>query len=312
MDLSIIIVNRNTSKLLSNCLLSIQKSRPGLEVEIIVVDNGSSDDSVAMVHGNFPQVHLIGNRNNLGFAQANNQGLKISRGRYSLLLNSDTLVPEPALLKMLAYLDQHPEVGALGPQLRFPDGRIQPSCRAFPSLKLQLYESTGLSRIFPRSPIFGQYRMGYWSHDTVREVDQLMGAALMVRREVIEQVGLLDEQFFFYFDEVDWCYRIKKHGWKIIFYPEAFITHLSGQTSRKEWRKTILSRYVGMMKYFKKHFPASQQPFLRLLIQLELLLRIGLEVPFWLTRPGERHLRQDRIRGYWQVCSQGRLLNNHR
>lgn len=258
-----------------------------------MVDNGSRDGSPEVVRHLFPWVKLITNPDNYGFAHAVNQGLRASSGRFCLLLNSDTEVQKDALVKMVDFMTSHPEVGVLGPQILNPDGSIQPSCRSFPSLWTQLWETTGLSRCFPRSRLFGSYRMGYWDHRHLGEVDQVMGASLMVRREVMEEVGLLDENYFFCFEEVDWCYRIKNRGWKIYFYPYAKVFHRGGGTSRQNLPRSLLFRYQGLFYFFRKHRGPFQTFLLTILVFLEVVFKFLLLAT---TSQGE-----DKLRGYRDV-----------
>ncbi len=228
-DLSIIIVNYNTRQLLRECLRSLRERNEGISAEVIVIDNGSTDGSADAVAAEFPDVVLIRNRSNEGFAGPNNQGLQIAGGRYAMLLNSDTLVKAHALETLVHFMDTHANAGACGPRLLYPDGRLQPSCRSFPSLWRHFCDMSGLENLFPRS-VFGNLETRF-AHDRIAEVDQPMGAALLVRRETIAQVGLLDESFRIYYNEVDWCRRMTRAGWKIFFVPDAEIIHYGGKTT---------------------------------------------------------------------------------
>ncbi len=223
MKLSIVIVSWNTRELLRASLNTVKaeldepSSLLANDTEVFLVDNDSKDGSAQMVADDFPWVKLIANKENLGFAKANNQAINICTGRLILLLNPDTEV-KPGALKVLAdFLDAHPKAGIVAPQLLNTDGSVQRSCRAFPTFNGMLFELMGLSKIFPDQPRFREYKMLDWNHDDEREVDQPEGACLMVKREVIERVGTLDEGFWMLFEEVDWCYRIKQNGWQIWF-----------------------------------------------------------------------------------------------
>jgi len=253
-DLSIIIVSYNVRHHLRECLLSIYRSTKGTSFEIIVVDNNSGDGSVDMVKSEFPAVRLIENSQNFGFAKATNQGLKENRGRHILLLNPDTIVLPNALDKMVEFMEANPQAGALGCRLLYPDGRLQPSCRSFPTLTTAFFENTGLEKLFPRNKVIGRHRIGYWGHNDIREVDQPTGAALMVRREIIAQVGLMDEQFYIYYEDIDWCFRIKKRGWKIYFIPLAQIIHYGGQSAGLNMAKMRIQGYKSRHKFFRKHY----------------------------------------------------------
>jgi len=254
LDLSISIVNFNTKYFLEKCLLSIYKNTKHIDFEVFVVDNGSIDGSVEMVKSKFPGIKLIINRENAGFAKANNQAIKESKGRYILLLNSDTEVLPSTFELMVKFMDSHAEVGALGCKLLNPDGSLQRSCRSFPNFLTLFLESTFLDQIFSRKRFFGVYQMTYWDHDDIREVDQPMGACLMVRRKAVEDVGLLDEDFFMFFEEVDWCYRIKEKGWRIYFLPHAKVIHHGGQSIKKLNLPMFFAWHKSRYRYFRKRY----------------------------------------------------------
>lgn len=253
MDLSIIIVTWNSEEFIQSCLDSVFAARNGQKIEIIVVDNSSSDRTVKIVEENFPGVILIENWENLGYAKANNQGIAKSRGRYLLLLNPDTLVLRESLDLMIKFMEANPETAVLGPRLINPDGSVQPSCREFPGFSTLLWEFSGLSRLFPRSRIFGRWRMRYFAFDQPREVDQPMGSCLMLRREGLKQVGLFDEGFSMFFNDVDLCYRMKSAGWKIFFYPDAQVMHHRGASTGKAKRKMIWMSHFAFYRFLKKH-----------------------------------------------------------
>jgi len=272
-DLSIIIVNYNVQRNLRQCLQSISRSRKEVSLETIIVDNNSNDGSIEMVKEEFPEVELVENCQNLGFAKAINQGLKESEGRYLLLLNPDTIVLPDALGKMVEFMDGNPQAGALGCKLLNSDGSLQQSCRSFPTLTTAFFENTGLEKLFPRNKFIGRHRMGYWGHNDIREVDQPTGAALMVRREIISQVGLMDEQFYMYYDDVDWCYRIKRKGWKIYFIPLAQIIHYGSQSSRSNMPEMKIQRYKSRHKFFRKHYGMLSEWIVKQLDLLGLILK---------------------------------------
>lgn len=251
--LSVIVVSWNVVKLLRRCLQTLSEELSTINAEVFVVDNASADGSAQMVAKEFPQFHLIANDSNLGFAVANNQALKMSGGEYVLLLNPDTEVQPGALSKLIGFLDQNPKAGIVAPQLLNSDGSIQRSCREFPTFAGMLYELLGLSKMFPSHPLFGRYKMLEFDHDYIRAVDQPEGACLMMRQSVIDEVGTLDEGFFMLFEEVDWCYRIKKAGWEIWFTPEAKVIHHYGQSIKQVKARMILSSHRGLFRYWKKH-----------------------------------------------------------
>jgi len=299
-DLSIIIVNYNVKYHLGESLQSIYGNRKGISFEIIVVDNDSTDGSVDMVKSRFTEVRLIENCQNLGFARAVNQGLIESKGRYLLLLNPDTVVLPGALDKMVEFMDENPRAGALGCKLLNADGSLQPSCRSFPTLRGAFFENIGLERLFPGNRVIGQYRMGYWGHNCVREVDQPMGANLMLRSAAISQVGLMDEQFYMYYEEVDWCYRIKKEGWKIYFTPYAEMIHYGGKSTRQAVRNMLIERYRSMHKFYRKHFGLIPEILLKCMNFVGLVLKIL----FGATIVGVSLFGRNRKGEYWEYRRQ--------
>lgn len=268
MQLSVIIVNYNTKELLKNCLESIFRHTRGLEFEVIVVDNGSEDGSdeyiknkKLKIKNTNKKLKIILNKKNLGFAKANNQGIRQAKGKYILLLNSDTLLKNNAFLKMVKFMEEHPEVSVLGPRLLNSDGSFQASVGRFPNLPvvavMLFREHFGGSGYVRRSP------------DKIGPVDWVMGAALMFRREVADKAGLMDERIFMYMDEVEWCYRIKKTGGKIMFYPEAEIIHLGGGSSKTGRKDPILNIYKGLIYFYQKHKSPMELVVLRSLLKLK-------------------------------------------
>ncbi len=261
MDLSIIIVNWNTKDLLIQCLKSIVPTTQRLKTEVLVVDNGSTDGSEEVVKKGFPDVAFIQNDQNLGFAKANNQALRMAKGEYILLLNPDTQVKEGAIEKLLSFLEAHPEAGVAGAQLMNPDGSKQNSIANFPSLATELLNKSLLRWFFPNR--FPGKEMNY---PEPIEVDSVIGACMMVRREAIEKVGLLDEDYFLFLEETDWCYRMKKAGWKVYHVPQAEIYHLQGKSAERDKKRAKVEYYRSRYQFFKKNRGKFQQ----------LLLLIGL------------------------------------
>lgn len=279
-DVSIIIVNYNTRALLKESLESI---RPlNLRHETIVVDNASTDDSAEMVAQEFPEVLLIKNATNERFAKPNNDAMKLANGRYIFLLNSDASLKSNALERLAGYLDRQPEVGMCGPQLLYPDGTIQPSCRGFVSLWTHFCDMTALDRLFPNSRLFASSELTFFDHKSEREVDHLMAAAIMVRAEVIKSVGMFDERLSIYYNDLDWSRRIKDAGWKIVFYPGAQVVHHLGWTARPLIRNKEIFReqYGNILYYYKKHFGGWAV----LLYKIMLLLGFLPRVAFWSVR----------------------------
>lgn len=258
MRLSVIVVSWNVSKLLDKCLTTLKRDLEGIESEVFVVDNASADDSVELVRRNHSWVKLIANDENLGFAKANNQAMKLSSGDYVLLLNPDTEVLPNAIPHLIAFLEANQKAGIVAPQLINSDGSIQRSCRAFPTFAAMLYELIGLSKLFPQNPTFGAYKMLDFDHNEMREVDQPEGACLMLRRKVIDEVGVLDDGFFMLFEEVDWCYRIKQAGWQIWFDPQAKVIHHYGQSIKQVKARMILSSHRGLYRFWSKHYAGGR------------------------------------------------------
>ena len=275
MDISVIIVNWNVAPFLEKCLASIYVLTKDAAFEVFVVDNNSSDGSPAMVREKFPAVTLIANNENLGFARANNQALKEARGRYALLLNPDTELTDNALKAMASFMDAHGDIDAMAPQLVFPDGTVQPSCRHFPSPLTDLMENLYLDWLFPESPFFNRYRMGYWKHDSMKAVDVPYGACLLVRRATLDKIGVFDERFFMYYDEIDLCYRIKRGGGKIYFVPQIKVVHHSRRSSEQAPVDTARWKARSKALFFKKHYGALGVSALRFNIMLQSIMAWG-------------------------------------
>ncbi len=301
-DLSIVILNWNVRDLLERCLASLRSNHYALE--IIVVDNASHDDSVAMVRAKYPQALLIVNAENRGFTGGNNQGIEASCGRYVLVLNPDTEVLGDALDRMVCYLDDHPDVGALGPQLLNPDRSIQSSRRRFPTLITGFFESTWLQGIAPKS-ILTQYYLDDVAPDHTQEVDWLNGACTIFRRAALDEVGLYDAQnFFMYSDELDLCRRVKEAGWKIVYLPEAQVVHYVGKSSEQAVAARHIYFQTSKVHYYRKWHGAFQANVMRVFLLSQYLWQIGLESVKGLLG-SQRELRKQRVGVYWQVLRTG-------
>lgn len=274
--LSIIIANHNTRELLRQCLTSIFQLRGRLDLEIIVIDNASGDDSVRMTRADFPRVRLIQNRDNVGFAKAVNQGLQVANGRYLLLLNSDTEIKPNALQHSIAFLEAHPEAGIVGCKLLNPDGSLQPSCESFPRWQDFLFEALLLEKLFPRSRVFGRMHLTYFGYDRAAEVGYVKGAFLLVRRAVYDAIGGLDEAFYFYGEEMDWCYRAKQAGWLVYFTPAAQIVHYGGQSSDPISPRMFVQLHQSRFRFYSKYHGRLLQASARLVLALGALLRSGI------------------------------------
>ncbi len=253
-DVSVIIVNWNTSDLLRQCLHSVFAQTSSIECEVIVVDNGSTDGSVEMVRQEFPRVNLLANYENRGFAAANNQGIAIAKGRYVLLLNSDTIVLDRAIERTIAFADDHSDTAVTGCRVLNSDRSLQYTCFMFPSILNSLLLATYLPRLFPRSGFFGRERMTWWSRNDTREVDVVTGCYMLVRREAVDEVGLMDERFFMYAEETDWCYRFKAKGWKNRFTPGAEIIHIGGASAAKLGARHARLANDSFVRYMFKHW----------------------------------------------------------
>ncbi len=307
LDLSVVIVNWNVRELLRRCLRSVLASQrlSGLAAEVIVVDNASSNGSTEMVKEEFPQVRLIANEENLGFTRANNQGIVASEGRYILLLNPDTEVLGDALGAMVEYMDAHPDVGALGPMLLNPDGSVQSSRRRFPTLATAFLESTVFQWELSRdNRVLRRYYVFDRPDDEVQEVDWVTGACILMRREAIEEVGPLDEGFFMYSEELDWCRRAKERGWKVIYLPEAKVVHYGGKSSEQ----VVPFRHIQFQRskiiYFRKHYGLWPAALLHVFLLGMYFYELVMEALKWLVGH-KRPLRAARVRAYWQVLRSG-------
>lgn len=283
-DVSIIIVNWNTRDLLAKCLRCVQETTKRSSYEIYVVDNASTDGSQEMVRRDFPAVKLIANTENVGFARANNQAIRVSQGRYVLLLNSDAFVKDNCIDHMVAFMDSHPEAGMAGCKLLYEDGRLQPSCARFPTLASEFYIALGLDKLFPKSKIFGSYLMTDWDYSDTRPVDVIMGAFMLARADVIHKVGVMDEQFFMYSEEVDWCYRFQAAGWKIYFCPEVETVHLWGGSSKAVKVETLIRLYRARVQFFRKHYGNLKALLYKLILGFNALVRVGPGALYYLTR----------------------------
>ncbi|MCL4369140.1 MAG: glycosyltransferase family 2 protein [Actinobacteria bacterium] len=284
LDLSIVIVSYNVRDLLRRCLQSTFEGLADLSCEVYVVDNASSDGSVEMVREEFPQVNLIASATNGGYAYANNLALRrILQGpgplpRYVLLLNPDTYLPPTALPGMVRFMDAHPEAGAAGPRLVRPSGELDLACRrSFPTPEVSCYRMLGLSRMFPRSRRFGRYNLTYLDPYAVVEVDSVVGAFMLVRGRLLSEVGLLDEAFFMYGEDLDWALRIKQAGWKVLYNGDVEVVHHKGESSRQERRRARTEFYRAMLIFYRKHYQRTTRFPLSWMVVGGIHLRAGWE-----------------------------------
>lgn len=283
-DLAVIIVNYNVCTLLQRCLESVLAAKGDLRLALCVVDNCSTDGSVEMMRHHFPQVKLISNLDNVGYPAANNQGLlalgvtaaaPAQHARYALLLNPDTELPAGALAELVHYMDMHPDVGILGPKLVLPDGRLDPACRrAFPTPAVSFYRMAGLSRLFPRSRRFGRYNMTFLDENETAEVDSVVGAFMLVRTAALEGIGLMDDRFWMYGEDLDWAKRIKDAGWRVLYHPTVTVLHVKRASSRQNPRSQ-LEFYRAMLIFYYKHYRHQTTFLLHWLVLLGIMLKGG-------------------------------------
>jgi hypothetical protein len=317
-DLSVVIVNWNVKVLLEKCLRSLcdvpgwRLMPPGASVsqdsgramEIWVVDNASADGSVGMVREAFPGVGLIANEENIGFTRGNNQGIAQCRGRVVMLLNPDTEVLGSALEVMIGYLDAHPDVGVAGPRMFTPDGSTQPSRRRFPTYGTAFVESTCLQQWFPRHPLLARYYMWDRFDDQEQDVDWLEGACLLARAEAVRQVGGLDERFFMYSEELDWCQRIKKAGWRVVYLPQAQILHYGGRSSDQVVAAKHIHFQRSKIAYYTKYFGRFRGGLLRCFLLVTYAWMLAVEAAKYLAGH-RRDLRAGRVSAYREVLRSG-------
>ncbi len=279
MDLSIVIVNYNVKHFLEQCLHSVNKAAKNLQVEIFVVDNNSVDGSCLMVEQKFSGVTLISNTENVGFAKANNQAIKQSKGEFVLLLNPDTFVQEDTLFKCCEFMRTHPEAGGLGVKMIDGKGNFLPeSKRSLPTPSVAFYKVFGLAAIFPKSKIFGRYHLGYLDKEKTHEVEILAGAFMFLRKNVLDKVGLLDETFFMYGEDIDLSYRIIKAGFKNYYYSDTAIIHYKGESTKKGSINYVIVFYKAMIIFANKHFSVKNAQLYKFLINIAIYLRAALGI----------------------------------
>lgn len=288
MDLSVIIVNWNSGRFLEQCISSIYEQAPKLKFEILVVDNASSDQSLVCLK-EFPDVRLIRNKNNFGFAKANNQAIKRAKGQYILLLNLDTVVLKDSLERMVRFLDNNKSVGVLGCKLLNPDGSVQPSCHAFLTLSHVFFEVSQLNGLFPKNrffiktlgflnSFFPKLFVNYSVPGKPLEVESVMGSCYMIRRKALEKTGLLDENFFLYHEEMELSFRMRQNGYKVMFYPYASIVHYNKHSAKMVPNLVYYERCRSILHFFGKH-KQSQMRILKTVMLFSLLMNL-LSLPF--------------------------------
>jgi len=304
-ELAVIIVSWNVATLLADCLQSVFAE--GISVNrmrVVVVDNASSDDTIDMVRTRFPMVQLICNSTNLGFTRANNQAMQQCLEPFVLLLNPDTLVRPGAMRTMLQYIQEHPKVGVVGPKLLYGDESSQPSRRRYPTLGMALAESTPWEWHWPDNKLALRYRCADRSDESEQQVDWVTGACMLIRRQALEQVGLFDERFFMYSEELDLCRRINQAGWQVVYLPQAIVIHLEGRSSGQVIAARHIHFNASKVYYFTKYHGWLQAEVLRLLILAMFAIEWIDEGAKWLLGH-KRGLRRERLRAYSQVIRSG-------
>lgn len=287
---SVLIVNYNGNELVLRCLESVFADAGGLDLEVIVVDNASTDGSSDAIVQNFPAVRLVRNNENVGFAKAINQSLRLAQGTNFILLNNDAYFLPGGLHRLVAFMAEHLEASVVGPKILNPDGTVQPSCFRFPTLRDILFESLWLSRLFPRSPFFNRSEMGGFKHDVLCQVDWVLGACMAVRRGAVAATGLLDEHYFMYSEEMDWCKAMHEAGQRIYYWPEPTVIHFGQQRSQRV-RPDILARgFQSRYYYFEKHYGRGYARWVRLASIVGVALRLVATLPVALLsrRPAAR------------------------
>lgn len=279
MKLSVVIVNYNVKHFLEQCLHSVRKAARDLGCEVFVVDNNSVDGSVAMVEEKFPEVRVIANKDNRGFSKANNQAIRIATGDYVLLLNPDTIVEDDTFVKIVRFMDEHPDAGGLGVKMVDGKGKFLPeSKRGLPTPAVAFYKIFGLAGFFPKSKIFGQYHLTYLDVDKIHQVDVLSGAFMLIRKPVLDKIGGLDESYFMYGEDIDLSYRITQEGYKNYYFPETRIIHYKGESTKKSSINYVLVFYQAMIIFAQKHFSQKNAKLFSLLINMAIYFRAFLAI----------------------------------
>ena len=291
MDVGIVIVNYNTRDLLRRCLETVLASRD-VSSRVCVIDNNSTDGSAEMVLAGFPEVTVVQNADNVGYSAANNQGLRLfgydddgvsaEAPRYALLLNADTELPEDGLATVVAFADDRTDIGVVGPKLIRPDGSLDKACRrSFPTPEVSFYHMIGLSKLLPRNPRFGRYNLSYLDENQTAEVDSVVGAFMLVRREAIRDAGLLDDGFFMYGEDLDWAFRVKQAGWRVFYYADVTVLHVKRASSRQNPRARV-EFWRSMEIFYRKHYAADTPGLVHALVVA--VIRLQIQLTRWRTQ----------------------------
>jgi GT2 family glycosyltransferase len=299
MDVSILIVNWNVRDLLALCLDSLYREEHSFSFEVWVVDNASTDGSVEMLQELYPQVQLIQNKSNVGFALGNIQAYEHSNGNNILLLNPDTALETGALDRLYSFMQEHPQVGAVGPDLRNPDGTRQMGCYPFPTLSREFWRLFHLDSL----RAYGVYPVEQWDTSTPREVDVIQGACLLLRRAALDACGFLDADYYMYTEEVDLCYRLKKGGWQIFWLPNVRVVHYGGQSTHQAAELMFIKLYESKTLFFRKQYGNLVAFFYKAILFSAAVFRIGLSPLAWLLKPGKRSETQAIAHNYRQLLA---------
>jgi N-acetylglucosaminyl-diphospho-decaprenol L-rhamnosyltransferase len=304
LQLSVIVVNWNVRDMLRECLRSVEAELAGLapdESEVVVVDNASTDGSVDMLRAEFPAIQLLANHENVGFGAANNQGLTRAAGRYVLFLNPDTKVRPAALQRLLAFIDQRPQVACVGPRLLNPDGSTQASRRSFPGVGTAFVESTILQRYMAGLASLRRFYRGDHPDDQPQQVDWLVGACLLVRRAALDDVGVFDERFFMYSEEMDLCYRLRQAGYEVWYVPGAEVVHHEAASSSQDLFRRNVNFHESRYRFFRKHHGAAPALALRWFVFGTFLFQLAEEAAKFALQPAKRQLRRERVQLYSRI-----------
>lgn len=282
--LSVTICSWNTVALLDQCLASVEAVRGEANFETIVVDNGSKDGSAQMVRDRYPWVRLLAQDVNLGFTGGHNLAIRERRGEHAFLLNSDATLHPGCIPELLRFYAENPQAGIIGPRILNPDGSLQMSCRKFPIPAAALFRNTLLGKLFPNNRFSREYLMEDWDHSAVRDVDWVSGAAMFVSKEVIEKVGLMDEAFFMYCEDVDWCFRAHQGGFRVVYLPTAVVTHAIGKSTDQAANRMILRFHRSMLYFYKKNLLPTRPAVLRPIYWFGALLALTLRASIFIAK----------------------------
>ncbi|MCE5229786.1 glycosyltransferase family 2 protein [bacterium] len=294
--LSAIVVNWNTRRMTLDCLRSIEDDCAAIGHETIVIDNASTDGSPDAIAGAFPNARIIRNAANLGFARANNQGIAAARGRYLALINSDVIVLPGCIAEMIRELEDHADIGLISPRILDSRRRLQPNCLRFPGYWNRACETTGLAKAFPQIEFLGDTHVSERRHDRTRDVDILTGCFWVARAEAVARVGPLDENFFMYGEDMDWCRRFRSGGWRVVFHPAGSAIHFGGASSSTQQTRFFIELQKSILRYWRKHHGRIGWLYCAAMIALHQVLRLGAGAVSYALRPSRRGDIRNKLR----------------